>query len=181
MALLRVANPSDTKDVLEIYAPFCQASSAVSFETVAPSLLEMEQRIVETLKTHPWLVYDHESKVLGYAFAEQHKSRAAYSWDVDVSVYLHEKARRQGLGRKLYQYLFDGLRTLGYFNAYAGIGLPNEAGIALHKSLGFTLIGVFNNVGYKGGAWRDVAWFGLKLQPHVLNPPAPIKFSQLGL
>jgi phosphinothricin acetyltransferase len=141
----------------------------------------MEKRIVETLKLYPWLVYEVDGKVLGYAYASQHKERAAYKWDVDVSIYLHEKARGQGVGKKLYKYLFDGLKALGYYNAYAGIGLPNEASIALHKSLGFALIGVYNNVGYKGGAWRDVAWFGLKLQAHVLDPQEPIKFSQLGL
>ncbi len=178
---LRVANATDNKAILEIYSPFCLTTSAVSFEIVPPSLQEMEKRIVETLKTYPWLVYEDGGKVLGYAYASQHMARAAYDWDVDVSIYLHEKARGKGIGKKLYQFLFDGLKTLGYFNAYAGIGLPNEASIALHKSLGFNLIGVYNNVGYKGGAWRDVAWFGLKLQAHVLNPAAPIKFSQLGL
>jgi phosphinothricin acetyltransferase len=181
MAGLRVASAEDGKSVLEIYSPFCQATSAVSFEIAPPSISEMEKRITETLITYPWLVYEKDNKVLGYAYATQHKSRAAYDWDVDVSIYISEKARGQGVGKKLYQFLFDGLRTLGYFNAYAGIGLPNEASVALHKSMGFNLIGVYNSTGFKGGAWRDVAWFGLRLQPLIINPPAPIKFSQLGL
>lgn len=180
MGALRVANASDSKSVAEIYAPFCQASSPVSFEIIAPSIPEMERRILETLRIYPWLVYEQDNKVLGFAYAAQHKTRAAYNWDVDVSIYLREQARGKGVGKKLYQCLFDGLRKLGYFNAYAGIGLPNEASIALHKSCGFTLIGLYNNVGYKGGAWRDVAWFGLKLQPYTLDPPPPIKFGQLG-
>lgn len=181
MGLIRVANKGDAKAILEIYSPFCLDSSAVSFETCVPSLQEMEHRISSTLEVYPWIVYEQDNKVMGYAYASEHNSRTAYNWSVDVSIYMHEKARGKGNGKRLYRYLFDGLRTLGYFNAYGGVGLPNEASIALHKSLGFSLIGVYNNVGYKGGAWRDVAWFALRLQPHVLNPPAPIKFSQLGL
>lgn len=178
---IRVATPGDSKAIAEIYAPFCQPSSGVSFEVLPPTAEEMQKRIMITLKTYPWLVYEHDNTVIGYAYADSHKQRAAYDWDVDVSVYIHEKARGKGIGKRLYQHLFDGLRTLGYFNAYAGVGLPNEASVALHKSLGFSLVGVYNSVGYKGGAWRDVAWFALRLQPYIINPPPPIKFSALGL
>lgn len=178
---IRVATANDAKAILAIYAPFCQPNSAVSFETVPPTQEEMQKRIVITLKTYPWLVWEQNGEIVGYAYADQHKSRAAYNWDVDVSIYLLEKVRGKGIGKKLYQALFDGLKTLGYFNAYAGITLPNEASLALHKSLGFTLVGVYNNVGFKGGAWRDVAWFALKLQPYNLNPEPPIKFSSLGV
>lgn len=178
---IRVATPNDVKAILDIYAPFCQPSSAVSFETAPPSQEEMHKRLVITLKTYPWLVWEQTGVVVGYAYADQHKSRAAYNWDVDVSVYLQENARGKGIGKKLYQALFDGLRTLGYYNAYAGITLPNAASLALHESLGFTRIGIYYSVGYKGGAWRDVAWYGLKLQPYAINPEPPIKFSSLGL
>lgn len=181
MGSIRVATTNDSKAILEIYAPFCQASSAVSFEIVPPGQAEMEKRIFETLKSYPWLVYEQNNLVVGYAYADQHKARAAYNWDVDVSIYIQEKARGQGIGKKLYKHLFDGLRTLGYYNAYAGIGLPNEASIALHKSVGFNLVGVFGSVGYKGGAWRDVAWFALKLQAYSIEPAPPIKFGQLGI
>lgn len=178
---IRVATGTDSKSIAEIYAPFCQPSSGVSFELRAPSAQEMEKRIKETLVNYPWLVYEESGRILGYAYADQHRSRAAYAWDVEVSVYVREEARQKGIGKKLYKQLFEGLKTLGFFNAYAGIGLPNEASIAMHKSMGFNLIGVFSSVGYKGGAWRDVAWFGLKLQPYAIDPPAPIKFGQLGI
>lgn len=177
----RVAKPADAKAVVDIYAPFCQASSAVTFDVIPPSVEEMQKKMTITLKSYPWLAYEEGGVLLGYAYADQHRSREAYKWDVDVSIYLHEKVRGKGVGKKLYQNLFDGLRTLGYFNAYAGIGLPNPASLALHESLGFTRIGVYHNVGFKAGAWRDVAWFGLKLQAYTLNPAEPIKFSQLGL
>lgn len=181
MGSIRVAKPADSQAILDIYAPFCQPSSPVSFEVVPPTVDEIQKRMTIGLKDYPWLVYEQNGKIVGYAYADRHKSRAAYDWDVDVSIYLAESARGQGVGKKLYQFLFDGLRTLGYYNAYAGITLPNEASLALHKSMGFTLVGVFNNVGYKGGAWRDVAWFALRLQPYMIEPAKPIKFSQLGI
>lgn len=181
MGLIRVAKEADSKAILEIYSPFCVPSSAVSFEVKPPSLQEMTQRVTTVLQDYPWLVYEHNNTVVGYAYADRHRERAAYDWDVDVTIYLHESFRGQGIGKKLYKHLFDGLKTLGFFNAYAGVGLPNEASVALHKSLGFNLIGVHSSTGYKGGAWRDVAWFSLKLQPYVIEPPAPIKFSKLGI
>ncbi len=181
MGSIRVATAADSKAILSIYAPFCQASTAVALELRAPTPEEMEKRVVDTLKVYPWLVYEQDGVVLGYAYADQHKGKAVFNWDVDVFVFLNEKIRRQGIGKKLYKHLFDGLRTLGYYNAYASIGLPNEGGVALHKAMGFGLVGVFNNVAFKNGAWRDVAWFSLRLQPHDLNPQPPIKFSQLGL
>lgn len=178
---IRVAKPADAKAIQEIYAPFCLQTSNVSFEIVPPSVEEMEKRITLGLKTYPWLVYESNGAVVGYCYADQHMGRAAYDWDVNVSIYVKEAARQKGIGKRLYQYMFDGLRTLGYFNAYAGVTLPNEPSVALHKSMGFNLIGVYNSVGYKGGAWRDVAWFGLKLQPYAIEPAKPIKFSQLGV
>lgn len=181
MPQIRVAKPSDSKAILDIYAPFCEPSSPVSFEIVPPSVEEMQKRLVITLKNYPWIVYEQNNTIVGYAYADQHRVKAAYDWDVDVHIYLKESARGKGIGKQLYNFLFDGLRTLGYYNAYAGITLPNEASLALHKSVGFNLIGVFNSVGYKGGAWRDVAWFALKLQPYAIEPPKPIKFSQLGV
>jgi phosphinothricin acetyltransferase len=80
-----------------------------------------------------------------------------------VSVYVHEKARKCGVGRALYLSLFEVLRRQGYANAYGGITLPNPASVGLHESLGFTTIGVYSRVGYKFGQWHDVIWLQLRL------------------
>lgn len=181
MAQIRVAKPADCNAILDIYAPFCQPSSPVSFELVPPSPPDIQKQLVITLKNYPWIVYEQSGTVVGYAYADQHQSIGAFDWDVNVHIYLKESVRGKGLGKQLYNFLFDGLRTLGYYNAYANITLPNEAALALHKSVGFTLVGVRNSTAYKGGAWRDVALFALKLQPYAIDPPKPIKFSQLGM
>lgn len=181
MGVIRIATQGDSKAIADIYAPFCQANSGVSLDSQPPSAKDMERRIAITLKNYPWLVYEERGTVLGYCYADQHKPGAAYDWDADVAIYLHESIRGKGIGKMLYGHLFNGLKTLGYFNAFAAIGLPNHAAIALHESLSFTRVGVFSNVGFKSGAWRDVAWFALKLQPYDLSPQPPIKFSKLGL
>jgi L-amino acid N-acyltransferase YncA len=111
--------------------------------------------------------------VLGYAYASPHRERAAYRWSVDVAVYIAEQARRRGVGRQLYSTLFAMLVELGYYNAFAGVTLPNPASVGLHESMGFTPVGVYRNVGYKLGAWHDVGWWRRPLQPPAADPAEP--------
>jgi L-amino acid N-acyltransferase YncA len=175
---IRVAALPDADSILAIYAPFCASDCPISFEVEAPTLEQMRGRIESIQRTLPWIVaLDTGKAVLGYAYASHHKERAAYRWSVDVSVYLSPAARGQGLGKRLYQKLFDLLKDLGYVNAYAGITLPNAASEALHRSMGFTQVGVYEKVGYKVGKWHDVAWYGRSLQLHPDSPPEPTPFA----
>jgi phosphinothricin acetyltransferase len=132
----------------------------------------MRRRIETTLARHPWLVADDDG-VLGYAYATQHRSRAAYDWSVDVSVYLAPPARGRGLGRALYTALLDLLAVQGHANAFAGIALPNPASVALHETLGFTPVGVYRAVGWKLGSWHDVGWWQRRLSSSDA-PPRPL-------
>jgi len=176
---IRVADANDAAAVLAIYAPFCGPDSAVSFEIEPPTLDDMRSRIISTLETLPWIVaYSADGTVLGYAYAAHHKARAAYRWSVDVSIYLSSGARHQGLGSKLYTKLFDILRAQNYVNAYAGITLPNDASVALHRSLGFYEVGVYEQVGFKSGRWHDVIWLALRLQHHAEAPAEPVTFAE---
>jgi L-amino acid N-acyltransferase YncA len=174
---IRVVSEPDARAVSDIYAPFCAASSPVSFETVPPSVDEMRDRIRKTLKMLPWLVFEREGQVLGYVYSSPHRARPAYRWSVDVSAYMHADARRQGIATRLYEKLFQILRAQGYHNAYAGIAQPNPASVALHKALGFKEVGVYEHVGYKGGAWHDVSWFALQLSGCVSAPTEPVSFE----
>jgi len=175
---IRVARPEDAEAVAKIYAP-AVADSVISFELAAPTFDEVRRRITETLKRFPWLVWEKDGEILGYAYACEHRSRPAYQWSVESSVYVREDARKQGVARKLYTELFAILKKQGFFNVYAGVTLPNDASVGLHESLGFKKIGVYRSVGHKFGAWRDVGWWQLDLKEHAEKPDAPVNFEDL--
>ncbi|MBF2066343.1 MAG: N-acetyltransferase [Calothrix sp. C42_A2020_038] len=176
--MIRFATVDDAALIQAIYAPFC-ISSPITFETEAPTVEEMQQRITKIQVQYPWLVYCADEQVLGYAYAAPHHERAAYQWSVNVSVYIHETARRMGIGSSLYKSLFEILKLQGYYNAYAGVTQPNIPSMRLHESMGFQYAGTYINAGYKCGAWHDVIWLRLALQPLVPNPKPPISVKAL--
>lgn len=171
--LFRLAKDSDAEAIAAIYRPSVEAT-AISFETTAPDRDEIARRIGETRRSYPWLVCDVGGRVAGYAYAARHRVRGAYQWSVDTSVYVERAHRRCGVGRGLYVSLFAILAAQGYFNAYAGIALPNAASVALHESMGFETIGVYRRVGYKLGQWHDVGWWQLALREPEQSPQAPV-------
>ncbi|MBD5635195.1 MAG: N-acetyltransferase, partial [Candidatus Eremiobacteraeota bacterium] len=156
---IRTALPADAPRLAEIYAPIV-SETPISFEESAPSAGEMERRIAQTSPAYPWLVaVDRAGEVTGYAYASAHRSRAGYRWSVDVSAYVAQSARGGGVGKRLYGSLLRVLAAQRFYRAYAGIALPNDASIALHRSAGFALVGTYRNVGFKCGSWRDVSWW----------------------
>ncbi|MGH8782476.1 arsinothricin resistance N-acetyltransferase ArsN1 family B [Paraburkholderia sp.] len=170
---LRLATPDDAGQIADIYAPVV-INTAISFELEPPTVEEMRSRIVGTLQCLPWLVsLDIDDRINGYAYASRHRERAAYQWSVDTTAYVREDCRGQGVGRSLYAALFDALVTLGYFQAFAGIALPNAASVGLHEAMGFEPLGVFRRVGFKLGDWRDVGWWQKELQPATPDPTPP--------
>ena len=161
---IRFATPADAAAVLEIYGPFCD-NSPITFETERPAIAEIENRIRKINERYPWLICEKDNQVVGYAYASPHRDRAAYRWSVDIAIYISGSHRGLGIGTALYTVLFELLRIQGYFKAYAGITLPNPASIRVHQRLGFSLVGIYKQVGYKAGAWHDVSWWDLSLQP----------------
>jgi phosphinothricin acetyltransferase len=130
------------------------------------------------LLTHPWLVADDNGRVAGYAYAGRHSGRAAYDWSAEVTVYLHPDYHRQGLGKRLYRTLFDILQRQGYHALFALIAMPNDASIALHRSLGMTEVGIYREVGLKFGRWHDVVSMGMTLPLHGVPASAPVPFEK---
>ncbi len=155
--VVRDATIDDAPPCTSIYAPYV-TGTAVTFETDPPEHAEMAKRIAVALASHAWVVLSDSGRVVGYAYAGPYKSRAAYRWSCEVSVYVEIGRRRTGAGRALYQALFERLERRGYRMAVAGMTLPNEASLGLHRATGFEPIGTYRRIGWKHGAWHDVAW-----------------------
>jgi len=166
---IRPATAADAAALLAIYAPYVERT-AVSFETVVPGIEDFASRVQRYATQWAWLVAERDGRCLGYAYGSPHRERAAYRWSAETSAYVDVAAQRQGVGKALYLALFDALAAAGYCNAFAGMTLPNAASVALHRSVGFEPIGVFRRVGWKFGAWHDVAWSQRRLRDG--QPPA---------
>ncbi|NML95545.1 arsinothricin resistance N-acetyltransferase ArsN1 family B [Novosphingobium olei] len=155
---IRDASAADAAACAAIYRPHVEESWA-SFELDAPDAVEMAERITSYGTSHAWLVATQDGAVAGYAYGSAHRARAAYASSCDVAVYVAADRAGQGVGRALYAELLPRLSRHGFHAAFAGIALPNAASIALHEGAGFTPIGVYREVGWKLGAWRDVGWW----------------------
>lgn len=170
--MIRDADAADAARCAAIYAPYVR-DTAISFEAEPPSTEEMAGRIAEARRGHAWLVLESDGDVVGYAYGGPFASRAAYAWAASVSVYLDPGRHPAGGGRALYEALFDRLAARGHRTALAGIALPNDASVGLHRALGFELAGTYRRVGWKLGRWHDVAWYQRALADDD-GPPEPL-------
>jgi phosphinothricin acetyltransferase len=182
---VRQADPErDAADIAAIYAPHVTEGLA-SFEAAPPDPTEMASRVEQGATWAPWLVAvtppgPGVERVAGYAYAARHAERAGYRWDVNLSVYIAPEWQGQGLGRRLYDALVPILRLQGFLNAYAGIALPNPGSVRLHEAIGMRHIVTYERVGWKLGAWLDVAWLHMPLATEFPNPPPePIALPEL--
>ncbi|WP_206057205.1 arsinothricin resistance N-acetyltransferase ArsN1 family B [Nitratireductor sp. XY-223] len=156
--LIRNATTGDAPGIRDIYAPIVE-KTVISFEEAVPSVEDMARRIEDSLRTHSFLVAERNGAVIGYAYGGRHRERAAYRKSADVSAYVAEAARGQGVGRLLYTQLLGVLARGGFHAAFAGIALPNPASVGLHEAVGFEPVGIYKEVGFKFGEWHDVGWW----------------------
>jgi L-amino acid N-acyltransferase YncA len=168
--IIRDATAADAEVCAAIYAPYVLQTS-VSFEIEPPTPEQMAARIASASAKHAWMVLVVDGQVVGYAYAHPFAERAAYRWCCEVSIYLERERHRSGGGRRLYEALLARLADRGYRRAMAGMTMPNDASAGFHQALGFEPVGVYRRVGWKHGAWHDVAW----VQKTILDaddPPA---------
>ena len=168
---LRRARADDAAAIQAIYAPFVR-DTAVSFEEEVPDLESIRASIDSTNETYAFVVGEDEGRVVGYAKGYRFRSRAAYAWTVEVSVYVAQDSRGRGVGRRLTMGLLDELKERGYVTAIAGITLPNDASVGLFEALGFTHIGTFKSVGFKLDKWHDVGFWHRELRGYPSHPRA---------
>jgi L-amino acid N-acyltransferase YncA len=159
--------------MLAIYGPIVR-DTVISFEYEPPTITEMEARLLAIQGQYPWLVAERDGQLAGYAYGSSFRSRAAYQWTAEVTVYVHPDHHRHGVARALYEALFDRLRAQGHASAVAVITLPNAPSVALHERLGFAPVGVFRRAGFKLGQWYDIGCWQLELgEGSAPSPPRP--------
>lgn len=172
---LRVATPDDGAALAGIYAPYVRETT-ISFELEAPDADEMASRVAAVGQFHPWLVLELEGRVQAYAYASRWRTRPAYDWIAETSIYLARESVGRGLGEPLYRALLDLLALQGHWWAYGGIALPNPESQRFHARLGFEWLGCFPAVGYKFGRWCDLDWWRFQLAPADMDPsPTPVR------
>lgn len=175
---LRLATPADAAELLKIYAPFVESAdrnlSDVSFEYEVPSVEEFAGRIRDISSAYPYLVCEHEGRLIGYAYAHPYIQRAAYQWGAEVTIYLAPEGQGVGLGRRLYAALEALLQKQGVVVLYSCITASNEHSVKMHEALGYKIIGTFNNTGFKHGHWLDMVWMEKRIA-RLPAAPQPIK------
>lgn len=173
--MIRMATPHDIPAILEIYAPYVLNTTA-TFEYTVPTIEEFSQRFAGITAQFPWLVWEENGKVLGYAYASAPFSRAAYQWCAEPSIYLAPAIQGKGVGRKLYAALEALLRLQGYRVLYVIITEENRSSLSFHEKMGYTQTAHFPQCGWKFNRWLGVTWLE-KRQVFVESPsisPIPI-------
>lgn len=171
--MIRLATPSDAAACLRIYAPIIERT-AISFETVVPTTSEFAARMKKIMLNYPFLVWEENGEVLGYAYATRFRDRAAYDWICESAIYLDERSRGKGIGKKLYLKLFDCLREMNMVSVVGGIR-SGSLSAEFHRVMGFKPVGNFPFAGFKFGEWHDVEFWQLALAEKVPAKPAPVK------
>ena len=175
---LRVARASDAEAISAIYAPYV-LNTCVSFETVPPTPAEFVRRMEETLAGYPYLVWESEGRILGYAYAHRYAERAAYGWAAEASIYLAPEAHGSGIAHKLYGALMEILRQMNCIHLYAKVAHPNPRSEAFHLAAGFSKAAYLEDIGFKMGHWIGLTYYHLLLNPKTDSPAPVIPFPQM--
>ena len=182
---IRVASLEDATKLLEIYEYYIK-NTAITFEFEVPTLTEFEKRIEATLQNYPYLVAEVDGEIAGYVYASRFRSRAAYDWCAETSIYLDTKYQRLGLGKKLYEQLEEILQKQNITNLYACIAVPVEEDEYLdrnseyfHEAMGYKTVGNFYKCGSKFGRWYNLISMEKIIGEHVCPPKKFVPFYKM--
>lgn len=177
---IRLIQEADTEEVLGIYEPYIR-ETAITFEYETPSVEDFRNRMKEISADYPYIVCLANEKIVGYAYAHRQMERAAYQWNVELSVYIDQNYLRCGMGKTLYSALIEILKLQNVRNVYGVVTFPNENSERLHEYFGFKKLGVFHGTGYKGGAWHDVMWFEKTIGDYDLEPKPFVSIKEIDM
>ncbi len=175
--MVRFASKEDTATLQEIYSQYID--TAITFEYVLPTEQEFLRRIENVKGTYPYLVYEENGQIIGYAYAHRYRDWDAYQWDAELSVYIDQKCTSKGVGHQLYHLLIEMLKLQGIKTVYGLVTVPNERSAKLHQSFGFALVGTHLNTGYKCGKWQNVEIFEKGIATYEIEPAPFIPICQV--
>lgn len=182
---IRAASPDDAAELLEIYAPYVECT-AISFEYDVPSIEEFRKRMEQRIGRYPYLVAEDEERILGYAYTSPFVGRAAYGWSAETTIYLRRGYGKSGVGRALYEALEKVSAAQNILNLNACIGYPEQEdeyltgnSVGFHRHMGYEMVGMFHNSGYKFGRWYHMVWMEKLIGKHEENPGKIIPYGEL--
>lgn len=175
--IVQLATRADLPEICRI-SNWAIMNTTAHFNTTPDPVGHWEEEWSNTHERFPWLVALDEG-VVGFAKASPHRGRCAYAWSAEVTVYVDPLRHGSGVGRALYGRLIPFLRAQGFQTLIAGITLPNPASVGLHERFGFRRAGVFERIGWKFDAWRDVGYWQLCFEPPVAPPPPLRRVSEI--
>lgn len=172
MIQVRAATLADAEALVRIYNPYV-LNTTISYETQPVTAEVFRGRMAQIMEEHPYLVAEENGVLLGFAYASEFKTRAAYHWDVELSIYVDESCRGRGIGTLFMESLIKVLKSMNYVNLYSLIDYPNEGSMALHKRFQFHKVGILKGTGYKLGHWLDV----MILEKRINEEPAQLRLN----
>lgn len=175
---IRVATEADTAQILAVYVPYILHSTH-TFEYTVPSEAEFRERLRVISTQFPWLVWEEDGRILGYAYGSAPFERAAYRWCAEVSIYLTPEVRGKGIGRRLYAALEQILWLQGYRVLYALVTDENAESLAFHRSLGYKEVARLPRSGVKFGRWLGVVW--LEKRSQIVEIPSQMPETFLSI
>jgi len=161
--MIRKVNISDAENIVSIYNYYIE-NTIITFETSKIDVNEEKQRIKNILdNNYPFIVYEEQNAVVGYAYLSKWREREAYNNTLESSIYVHKDYQSRGIGKMLYKELINSAKAQGVHVLIGGMSIPNPKSQKLHEGLGFKKVGLFKEVGYKFNKFIDVELWQLNL------------------
>ena len=176
--MLRIATLQDVPEMLSIYAPYVETTT-ISFEYEPPTLQEFTRRFETYTRQFPWLVWEEDGSILGYAYASAPFSRAAYGWCAEPTVYLRPEARGRNIAASLYAVLEEILWRQGYQVLYALVCGENESSRRFHEKLGYRICAEFPDIGFKMGRWLSLIWYEKRQKMAIIPSISPCPWPEV--
>lgn len=160
--MIRQLHTTDIQVLLDIYNYYV-LNTVVTFDIEPLSFSTFRDKINHINTSHPFLIYEDEGEVLGFAYASMFRPKPAYNFTLESTVYVKHTAHGKKIGTQLYKALIEKLRETEAHTVLGVLTMPNEASVKLHEKFGFKKVAHIEDAGLKFGEWQDVGIWQLKL------------------